>query len=64
MSEKEEQLEARLVRSETSLAHLAHDLEQINEVVVEHTRDLHSITQLIRSLDKRLKELEEKDKDT
>ena len=63
MSEKEEQLEARLVRSETGLAHLAHDLEQINEVVVEHTRDLHSITQLISSLDKRLKELEEKDKD-
>ncbi len=60
MSDNKDRLEERLVRSETSLAHLSHDLEQINGVVVEHTRDLQSISRLISSIEKRLRALEQK----
>ncbi len=63
MSKENHQISDRLIKIETSQAHLSHDLEQINEVVIDHGNDLASLKRLIKALNKRLEALECKGKD-
>ncbi|MEZ6195188.1 MAG: SlyX family protein [Planctomycetota bacterium] len=50
--------ERRLTAIETSMAHLEHLVEQLDEVVVDHTRTIASLERVVRELRGRIARLE------
>lgn len=59
MSNLSPELEERLVRVESAMAHLQHDIEQLNDALTEHFRRMQSFEERFSKIEHNLESLAE-----